>query len=46
MSATDEEMRWADSRGVDYVTWAMIDFSIALVLFFWFKYVAPLTAVC
>ena len=35
MSATDEEMRWADSRGVDFATWAMIDLSAAFLLFLW-----------
>lgn len=35
MSATDEEMRWANSKGVDHVTWGLIDFSIAFVLFLW-----------
>ncbi|WFC99058.1 hypothetical protein MYAM1_001794 [Malassezia yamatoensis] len=35
MSATDEELRWADAKGVDHVTWGMIDFSVALLLFFW-----------
>ena len=37
MSATDEEMRWADARGVDHVTWGLIDFSIAFAIFFWSK---------
>lgn len=37
MSATDEEMRWADAKGVDYVTWALIDFSVAFTLFLWFN---------
>ncbi|WFD35061.1 hypothetical protein MCUN1_001909 [Malassezia cuniculi] len=35
MSATDEEMRWAHSKGVDHVTWGLIDFSVAFVIFFW-----------
>lgn len=35
MSATDEEMRWADSHGIDFATWAMIDLSAAFLLFFW-----------
>lgn len=39
MSATDEELRWADAKGVDHVTWGMIDFSVALLLFLWIKYV-------
>lgn len=39
MSATDEELHWADAKGVDHVTWGMIDFSVALVLFLWIKYV-------
>lgn len=37
MSATDEEMRWADAKGVDHVTWALIDFSVAFTLFLWFN---------
>lgn len=37
MSATNEEMRWAHSKGVDYVTWSLIDFSVAFVIFFWSK---------
>ena len=40
MSATDEEMRWANSKGVDYVTWGLIDFSVAFVIFFWSKCVS------
>lgn len=43
MSATDEEMHWADAKGVDHVTWGLIDFSVAFVLFLWMKYVAWLT---
>lgn len=35
MSATDEELRWADSKGVDSITWGLIDFSISLAIFFW-----------
>lgn len=35
MSATDEELRWADNQGVDAITWGLIDFSIAFFLFFW-----------
>lgn len=35
MSATDEELRWADSYGVDHITWGLIDFSISFFLFFW-----------
>lgn len=35
MSATDEELRWADNQGVDAVTWGLIDFSLAFFLFFW-----------
>ncbi|WFD31074.1 hypothetical protein MSPP1_002105 [Malassezia sp. CBS 17886] len=35
MSATDEELRWADAKGVDHVTWALIDFSVAFLIFFW-----------
>ncbi|CAO1631640.1 unnamed protein product [Sympodiomycopsis kandeliae] len=37
MSATDEELKWADGRGVDHITWGLIDFSIAFALFFWFN---------
>lgn len=37
MSATDEELRWANGRGVDHITWGLIDFSIAFALFFWFN---------
>lgn len=37
MSATDEELRWADGRGVDHITWGLIDFSIAFALFLWFN---------
>ena len=37
MSATDEEMRWADAKGIDYVTWGLIDFSVAFLLFLWFN---------
>jgi len=33
MSATDEELRWADSLGVDHVTYALIMFSAAFVIF-------------
>lgn len=35
MSATDEELRWADSWGVDSITWGLIDFSLSFLLFFW-----------
>lgn len=35
MSATDEEMRWADNQGVDHATWALIDYSMSLFIFFW-----------
>ncbi|PWN90231.1 hypothetical protein FA10DRAFT_266720 [Acaromyces ingoldii] len=35
MSATDEELRWADSYGVDHITWGLIDFSISFFLFLW-----------
>ena len=35
MSATDEELHWADNQGVDHVTWGLIDFSISLLIFFW-----------
>lgn len=35
MSATDEELHWADGQGVDHVTWGLIDFSISLLIFFW-----------
>ncbi|KAK0534074.1 hypothetical protein OC835_002799 [Tilletia horrida] len=37
MSATDEELRWADAQGVDAVTWGLIDFTIALAFFLWFN---------
>lgn len=37
MSATDEEMRWGNSKGVDFVTWGLVDFSVAFVIFFWSK---------
>ncbi|KAE8203067.1 hypothetical protein A4X06_0g2330 [Tilletia controversa] len=37
ISATDEELRWADGQGVDAVTWGLIDFSISLGLFLWFN---------
>ena len=37
MSATDEEMRWADAKGIDFVTWGLIDFSVAFTLFLWFN---------
>ncbi|KAK0546060.1 hypothetical protein OC845_004799 [Tilletia horrida] len=37
MSATDEELKWADSQGVDAGTWGLIDFSISLGLFLWFN---------
>lgn len=35
MSATDEEMRWADSLGVDHVTWGLIGFSFGFLIFLW-----------
>jgi hypothetical protein len=35
MSATDEELRWADGQGVDAITWGLIDFSFAFFMFFW-----------
>lgn len=35
MSATDEELRWADGQGVDSITWGLLDFSFAFFLFFW-----------
>lgn len=35
MSATDEEMRWADAQGIDGGTWGMIDFSWAFFVFFY-----------
>ncbi|PWN28917.1 hypothetical protein BDZ90DRAFT_218270 [Jaminaea rosea] len=37
MSATDEELRWADGNGIDHITWGLIDFSIAFFLFVWFN---------
>ncbi|KZO89921.1 putative membrane protein [Calocera viscosa TUFC12733] len=33
MSATDEELRWADSLGVDHVTYSLILFSAAFIIF-------------
>lgn len=35
MSATDEELHWADDQGVDHITWGLIDLSIAFAIFFW-----------
>ncbi len=35
MSATDEELRWADGQGLDHITWGLIDLSIAFVIFAW-----------
>lgn len=35
MSATDEELHWADDQGVDGGTWGMIDFSWAFFVFFY-----------
>lgn len=35
MSGTDEELRWADSKGLDHITWGLIDFSVSLAIFFW-----------
>lgn len=46
MSATDEELHWADAKGIDHITWGLIDFSVALLLFLWMKYVPALTQVC
>lgn len=37
MSATDEELRWGDSIGVDHITWGLVDFSIAFFFFLWFN---------
>lgn len=37
MSATDEELKWGDSMGVDHITWGLVDFSVAFALFFWFN---------
>ncbi|PWN53118.1 hypothetical protein IE53DRAFT_339417 [Violaceomyces palustris] len=37
MSATDEELKWANDRGVDHATWGLIDFSVSLAMFFWFN---------
>ncbi|KZT57347.1 membrane protein [Calocera cornea HHB12733] len=33
MSATDEELQWADSLGVDHVTYSLILFSAAFIIF-------------
>lgn len=33
MSATDEEMRNADSLGVDHVTYALFDFSLSFLIY-------------
>lgn len=35
MSGTNDELQWADSQGVDHITWGLIDFSLSLGLFFW-----------
>lgn len=35
MSATDEELHWADDQGVDGGTWGLIDFSWAFFVFFY-----------
>ncbi|PWN42333.1 hypothetical protein IE81DRAFT_280799, partial [Ceraceosorus guamensis] len=35
MSATDEELHWANDQGVDHITWGLIDFSIASIFFLW-----------
>lgn len=37
MSATDEELHWADGMGVDHITWGLIDFSVSFFLFVWFN---------
>jgi len=35
MSGTNDELQWADSQGIDHITWGLIDFSLSLGLFFW-----------
>uniref|UniRef100_V5F2Q8 YTP1 n=2 Tax=Kalmanozyma brasiliensis (strain GHG001) TaxID=1365824 RepID=V5F2Q8_KALBG len=42
MSATDEELRWADARGVDHATWGLIDFSASMLMFFWINVLVDL----
>ncbi|KAL9932648.1 hypothetical protein V8E36_008347 [Tilletia maclaganii] len=40
MSATDEELQWADKVGggeQGSITWGLVDFTIALALFLWFN---------
>ncbi|KAE8220908.1 hypothetical protein CF319_g5637 [Tilletia indica] len=46
ISATDEELRWADAQGVDAITWGLIDFSISLGLFLWFNVLIDLYISC
>lgn len=42
MSATDEELRWADGRGVDHATWGLIDFSLSMLVFLWINVLVDL----
>lgn len=42
MSATDEELRWADARGVDHATWGLIDFSASMLMFLWINVLVDL----
>lgn len=42
MSATDEELRWADSQGVDHATWGLIDFSASMLMFLWINVLVDL----
>lgn len=42
LMSTDEEMRWADGKGVDHGTWGMIDLSFSLLLFLWINVLVDL----
>lgn len=42
MSATDEELRWADAQGVDHATWGLIDFSASMLMFLWINVLVDL----
>jgi hypothetical protein len=45
MSATDEELRWADAQGLDHATWGLIDFSISMLVFLWINVLVDLYVV-